>query len=225
MVIALRQSWINLSIEDKQRSFILSINSTMMCAGFALGPCLVKILGAGNYLSLIISSILVLFSCGVLFLINKQQPKLEQNLTELGAWSLERRMIAWHGRKDKNTGILLNQTDGGEGPSPGDRVGALNPMFGKKRPDITGDLHPNKNSKIRNKIRNSHLGKKHSQESKDKRSEKLKGINNPMYGKTGILSPRYGKTTEKITCPHCGIVCGKHNYVKYHGDKCKFISA
>jgi hypothetical protein len=149
---------------------------------------------------------------------------LEQNLTELGAWSLERRMIAWHGRKDKNTGILLNQTDGGEGPSPGDRVGALNPMFGKKRPDITGDLHPNKNAKIRNKIRNSHLGKKHSQESKDKRSEKLKGINNPMYGKTGILSHRYGKTTEKITCPHCGIVCGKHNYVKYHGDKCKFIS-
>ena len=77
---------------------------------------------------------------------------LKQNLTEEDAFKHEIYMIAVFGRKDLGTGILRNRTNGGEGCS-----GMI------CREDV------------KLKIKNSNLGKKHTEKSKKKMSESRKG--------------------------------------------------
>lgn len=85
---------------------------------------------------------------------------LKRNLTEEEAFRHERYMIAIFGRKDLETGILRNLTDGGDGPS------------GWIPSDVT-----------KKKISAAKCGKKHSKEAKEKMSLSRRGENNHRFGK------------------------------------------
>lgn len=63
----------------------------------------------------------------------------------------------------------------------------------------------------------SFKGKHHSNEFKRELSQRVKGKNNPMYGKTGELNHNYGKhlsdeTKQKLSKAHKGIHAGENNY-------------
>jgi hypothetical protein len=117
---------------------------------------------------------------------------LETNLSNVGACALERRYIRWYGRKDLNTGILRNMTDGGEGKyncyvSEHTRhklrlaaTGKTNTLQQKAKISAAnkGRFHTQE-SKI--KISNAHKNKPKSQEHKRKISQSLLGKSNKGY--------------------------------------------
>ena len=111
---------------------------------------------------------------------------LKKNLSEEEAFRHEIYMIAVFGRKDKKSGILLNFTDGGDGPSGAVRTGA----FRRRLSEV--NRGKSLSQETRRKMSESRLGKPSNG---GKIGGKVSGGRNKLLSR-GIFNPDYRDSPE-----------------------------